>query len=173
MEIRYAGTFDLPLIRQAVALTHRPGLNRRVLTGFLCVLLAAAAVGTVILLFEQPENRANNGLRLVLWLAALLYILLRPVWVNQRTAKRLWDMLQASPKVRGLITTAGVQAHFGKLELSLPWDQVARTARSPQLTTLLSRDGVMVVFPRAFFAAESDWDKLHQWLSEHPPIPQK
>jgi hypothetical protein len=77
-------------------------------------------------------------------------------------ARKLWANPSLQDELSGSITRNGIIYSLKQGQNEMPWNRFRRVRRAPGLTTLVARDGLLVIFPRRFFRPDNDWFKFNQ-----------
>jgi len=87
-------------------------------------------------------------------------------------ARKLWANPALQADLKGSITRNGITYSLNQGQNEMPWSRFRRIRRARGLTTLVARDGLLVIFPRHFFKTDNDWLKFNQ-LVDNSIIPIK
>jgi hypothetical protein len=170
MQINFKGQYNRELFYRAVALANRPPKNRLRLLSILMV-IAIGGAGVILYRIFTSGDWAGN----IVYLVAAIFmggysasIYLRPYY----TARQLWANPGSQRPLKGTITKQGIEYVFPEGQVSMAWKDLYRPQITKELVTLIRRkDGLLVIFPRAFIKRQRDWDRF-QKLVESSVAPQ-
>ena len=160
MQINFQGQYDQKTFYRAVALANRPPKNRQRWMGLL-LMLALGTLGALIYRVIVSGEWAQNLVYLagvVLIIGVLIEIFLRPYF----TARKMWKSPGTRRPLKGRITPQGITYELPQGENFIPWERFTRLQTADDLLTLVREDGLLLVFPRAFFKGTRDWEKFTQ-----------
>jgi hypothetical protein len=160
MEISFRGQYDKDLFFRSVMLANQPPKNRRLVRSFLLVFILFATVVLILRMFETGDILDNaTYIVVVMILGAFLarsyvqpYLGARSMWANPLVRR----------KMTGVVTKYGItyQLEVGNNEIL--WERFNRVRKVNNLITLVTREGLLVIFPRVFFKNESDWRRFER-----------
>lgn len=171
MEIEFGGTYTQKQVRQAVTLLSKPtswwGWIRR-------------SVGPVVILFilgmllyaliTGEEIRAYSLVRAGTLILLGGYYTASPYLTANRLSKQLWERLERQGVQQGAANGRGVawQGLFGSNETG--WEKFARLREDETLLNLITEDGTLHIFPRAFFRSDEDWVRFRQMAHQRVKV---
>ena len=160
MEISFRGQYDRELFFRSVLLANQPPKNRRFVQTFMFVFVVAAIAVLVSRLIETGDIMGNvTYIVLVMIVGAFLA---RSYLQPYLGARSLWANPSVRQKLAGVVTKNGImyQLEAGKNEIL--WERFNRVRKANNLITLVTREGLLVIFPRTFFINETDWRKFER-----------
>ena len=160
MGISFRGQYDRDLFFRSVRLANQPPKSRRFVRTFMLVFIIAAIVVLVSRLIETGDFLGNaTYIVLVMIVGAFL---VRSYLQPYLGARSMW----ANPSVRrilvGVVTKNGISYQLEAGNNEIPWERFNRVRKANNLITLVTREGLLVIFPRAFFKNEADWQKFER-----------
>jgi len=170
MEIQFSGILDEPLIAQAVKLANQPTPVQRIFRIAMLVVIAAALGFVTYSTVTGTETQPTRWLRVLIWVALLAYFIYQPVLTQRRLTQKIWQSIQAQPRMEGAVTPDGVSFTFGDARQEIPWERFFRLRKSDEMTVLLTNNGLLSMFPRRFFPNSADWSHLHQVIDQHVKV---
>ena len=158
MEITFRGQYDKDLFFQAVTLANPPPKGRRFARTFMLVFIM---VGLAVLISRLIETGDILGhatyIALMMIIAAFLTVsYLQP----HLAARKMWAIKSVRQKLAGVITKKGIEYHLKAGDNQIKWERFLRVRKAHNLLTLVTREGLLVIFPRTFFKNDSDWQKF-------------
>jgi hypothetical protein len=115
----------------------------------------------------EPNPQLISWVRVALWLGLLVYFFYQPTLSQRRITQKIWQSIQAQPRMEGTVTPAGVTFTFGEDIQDLPWERFFRIRKSEDMTILLAKNGILSMFPRRFFPNSAEWSQVHQLIDQH------
>jgi len=167
MEIQFSGILDETLIAQAVKLASQPTRVQRIIRGVMLLVILAAVVFVTYTTVTGTETQPTRWLRILLWVGLLAYFIYQPVLTQRRLTQKIWKSVQAQPRMEGAVTPVGVSFTLGDSSQEIPWDRFFRLRKSDEMTILLTKNGMLSMFPRRFFPSSADWSHLQQVIDQH------
>jgi hypothetical protein len=162
MEISFRGQYDKELFFRSVRLANQPPKNRRFMQSFMLVFIVVAIIVLVSRLIETGDILGNaTYIVLVMIIGAFLASsYLQPYLA----ARRMW----ANPSVRrmlvGVVTKKGIVYQLEEGNNVISWERFLRVRKARNLTTLTTREGLLVIFPQRFFKNDADWQRFNSLL---------
>lgn len=162
MEIPFRGQYDKELFFKSVRLANQPPGNRRFVRAFMVVFVVVAIVVLVSRLIETGDLLGNaTYIALVMLIGAfLLHSYLQP----QLAAREMWNNPSVRQKLTGVVTKKGITYQFEEGKNEIPWERFFRVRKAQELTTLTTRDGLLVIFPQRFFKNNADWQRFNSLI---------
>jgi hypothetical protein len=162
MSIKFSGKYDRNLFFKAVRIANRPVRRPRWVQPMILVVISVSACILVIRLLNTRDILGNASYIVVVLLAAGFqassffppYLAARKLWVNPAVQETL----------SGTITELGITYDLNIGQNKMPWNRFIRVQKAASFTTLVTRDGLLVIFPSKFFITESDWRKFNQFV---------
>lgn len=163
MQLEFGGRYTQEQVRQAVALLSRPanwwGWVRRLVGPVLLVYILGMLLYALV---TGAEISAYSLVRAGTLLILTGYYSAAPYLSANRLVKQLWERLQDQGVQQGSADGRGVawQGLFGASETG--WEKFARLREDETLLELVTEDGTLHIFPRAFFGSDEDWTRFRQ-----------
>ena len=158
MEISFRGQYDKDLFFKSVMLANRPPKNRRYVQIFMSVFIVIAIGVLISRLIESGDIYGNASYIVIVMIigAFLGGSYLQPYFA----ARRMWANPSVRRKLAGVVTKKGIiyQLEAGNNEIL--WERFNRVRKVKNLVTLITREGLLVIFPRTFFKNEADWQRF-------------
>lgn len=159
MEIPFRGQYDRDLFFKSVMLANQPPRSRRFVRMFMSVFIVVAVGVLVSRLIEKGDILANaTYIVLVMIIAAFL---IRSYLQPYLAARQLWKNPAVQRKLEGSITKQGILYRLETGENEILWERFARVRKAQNLTTLVTREGLLVIFPLRFFRNQADWERFN------------
>jgi len=119
----------------------------------------------VIRLVKTGDFIGNASfIALVMILAGFVF---RSYAVPYLHARKLWKNPAIQRVHTGIINLQGIVYHLKEGEKTIPWSRFSRMRKTKGFVSLVTLDGLLVVFPREFFKTDSDWHKFIDILDNH------
>ena len=160
MEIKFHGKYDKQLFFRSVRLANQPARSQRFLQPLMLVFVLAAIGVLVARLVESGDILGNASYIAVIMIAGSFVA--RAYSLPYFAARKLWANPALQEDLRGSITRNGIIYKLKQGQNEMPWSRFRRIRRARGLTTLVARDGLLVIFPRHFFKTDNDWLKFNQ-----------
>ena len=77
-------------------------------------------------------------------------------------ARKMWNNPSVRRKLAGVVTKKGIEYRLEAGNNEIPWERFTRVRRAQNLVTLVTREGLLVIFPSTFFKNEADWQKFER-----------
>ena len=164
MEISFRGQYDKNLFYKAVILANSPLRNRRTMNLFMLVFVFAAGVVMVKRVIESGDILSNAAYLTLLMIVAAFT--LRPIIQPRLAARTLWANPAVQQKLRGTITNKGFTYILTSGQNHIPWENINRLRRRPDLVTMIAITGLLLVFPKRFFKNGSDWARFNKLIEK-------
>jgi len=159
MEISFRGQYDKNLFFKSVMLANQPPKNRRFVQTFMLVFIAAAIGVLSIRLIESGDILGNaTYIVLVMIIGAFL---LRSYLQPYLAARELWANPSVQRKLAGVVTKRGIVYRLEAGSNEILWERFLRVRKVRGLTTLVTREGLLVIFPQHFFRNNADWERFN------------
>lgn len=160
MEIAFRGQYDKNLFYKSVMLANQPPRNRRLVQSFLLVFIVMAIVVLVVRLIETRDISGHAiYITVVMLIGAFLarsylqpYLAARKMWINPSVRRKL----------AGIVTKKGIEYRLEGGINEILWERFMRVRKAQNLITLVTREGLLVIFPRTFFKNDGDWQKFER-----------
>jgi hypothetical protein len=163
MEIPFNGQYDKELFFKSVRLANQPPKNRRFMQTFMLVFIVAAIGVLVSRLIETGDLMGNaTYIALVMLIGAFLA---RSYIQPYLAAREMWANPSVQRKLNGVITKRGITYQLEEGNNEIPWERFLRVRRARNLTTLTTREGLLVIFPQHFFKNDADWQRFNSLVA--------
>ena len=163
MEIPFHGQYDQDLFYKSVMLANQPPKNRRLVRTFMLLFIAAAVVVLVMRLADSGDVLGNaTYIALMMLVGAFLG---RSYLQPYLAAREMWKNPSVRRKLAGVVTQKGILYRLDAGENEILWERFLRVRKVKNLITLTTREGLLVIFPRAFFKNDADWQKFERLVN--------
>lgn len=160
MEISFRGQYDKDLFYKSVMLANQPPRSRRIVQSFMLAFVIVAIVVLIIRLFETGDIL---GHAIYITVVMLISSFLGRSYVQPYLAARsMWSNPAVQRKLAGVVTKKGIEYRLEGGNNEISWDRFTRKRKVKNLVTLVTREGLLVIFPRTFFKTEADWQKFER-----------
>jgi hypothetical protein len=160
MEITFRGQYDKNLFFKSVMLANQPPRNRRIAQSFLLAFILVAIVVLVIRLIESHDILGNAiYITVVMIISAFLA---RAYLQPYLAARTMWRNPSVRRKLTGVVSKKGIKYRLKEGSNELLWERFIRVRKAQNLVTLVTREGLLIIFPRSFFKNEADWQKFER-----------
>jgi len=159
MEISFRGQYDQDLFLKSVMLANQPPKSRLFVRTFMSVFIVAAVAVLVLRLIETGDILSNaTYIVLVMIIAAFLA---RSYLQPYLAGRQMWKNPSVRRTLNGVVTKKGIlyQLDVGKNEIQ--WERFNRVRKIHNLTTLVTREGLLLIFPQHFFRNQADWERFN------------
>ena len=160
MEIKFRGKYDRNLFFRSVRLANQPARSQRFLQPLMMVFVVVAIVVLVGRLINSGDLLGNASYIAVIMIAGSFVA--RAYMLPYMAARKLWANPAVQADLNGSVTRKGITYSLKQGQNEMPWSRFRRIRRASGLTTLVARDGLLVIFPRHFFRTDNDWLKFNQ-----------
>jgi hypothetical protein len=160
MQIKFRGRYDKKLFFRSVRLANQPARSQRFIQPLMLVFVLAALGILVDRLVTSRDLLGNASYIAVIMIAG--GFVARGYLLPILAARKLWANPSLQDELSGSITRNGIIYSLKQGQNEMPWNRFRRVRRAPGLTTLVARDGLLVIFPRRFFRSDNDWFKFNQ-----------
>jgi len=160
MEISFSGQYDKALFNRAVILANQLRRNRRIMNLFMLMFVIVASVVLVQRMIESGSLLDNaTYIALVMIVAAFVT---RPYIQPRLAARSLWKNPSVQRKLTGTINNQAITYILESGQNRIPWENINRLRKTPDLVTMVTITGLMLVFPRRFFRNDADWERFNK-----------
>jgi len=160
MEISFRGQYDKDLFFKSVILANQPPKNRRFVQPFMMVFILVAIVILVARLIETGDI-LDNAMYIVVVMIVSAF-LVRSYLQPYLGARSMWANPSVSRKLVGVVTKQGITYQLEAGTNEILWERFTRVRKADNLVTLVTREGLLVIFPRTFFKNETDWQRFER-----------
>ena len=158
MEISFRGQYDRELFFKAVRLANQPPKSRRFVQPFMLVFILIAIAILISRLIESG-NILDNATYIVVVMIVGAF-LARSYLQPFLAAREMWKNPSVRRKLEGVVTKKGITYRLEEGINEIPWERFLRVRKTRNLTTLVTRDGLLVIFPQHFFRNIRDWERF-------------
>jgi len=160
MEINFSGRYDKNLFFRSVHLANQPARRK---PWVLLMITTIVVVMFIVLFYRLMSTRdiLGNASYIVIVMIAGSFVA-RSYLLPYLVARKLWVNPAIHEEHTGSISQTGIRyiLRMGKNEI--PWERFNRVRRTNDITVLVTRDGLMVIFTKNFFRSGPDWQKFNQ-----------
>jgi hypothetical protein len=160
MEISFRGQYDKNLFYRSVMLANRPPKNRRVVQTFMFVFIVVAIVVLIIRIINTRDILGHAAYITVVMLIGAF--LARSYLQPYLAARKMWNNPSVRRMLAGVVTKKGIEYRLDAGKNEIPWERFTRVRKVQNLITLVTREGLLVIFPRSFFKSEAAWQKFER-----------
>jgi hypothetical protein len=160
MEISFRGQYDKDLFFRSVMLANQPPKRRRFVRTFLSVFIVVAIAVLISRLIESGDILGHATYIVVVMILGAF--LLRSYLQPYLGARSMWANPSVRRKLTGVITKKGILYRLEARNNEILWERFTRVRKVNNLITLVTREGLLVIFPRAFFKNDSDWQRFER-----------
>ncbi|MFH2040469.1 MAG: YcxB family protein [Chloroflexota bacterium] len=160
MEIKFRGKYDKNLFFRSVRLANQPSRNQRFLQPLMLVFVVVALGVLVVRLVNSGDLLGNASYIVVIMIAGSFVA--RAYMLPYLAAQKLWVNPSVQTELGGIVTRKGITYSLKQGQNEIPWNRFRRIRRAIGLTTLVTRDGLLVIFPKHFFKSDTDWLRFNQ-----------
>lgn len=164
MEISFGGQYDKALFYKAVLLANQPPRQRRIINNLMVIFMLAAGVVLVVRLVESRDVFENAPLITVLMIVAAFS--LRSLLQPRLTARSLWANPGVRRKINGTISNRGITYILPNGNNQILWENINRIKKKPDLVTMITINGLLLIFPQWFFKNISDWNRFYSLIEK-------
>jgi len=160
MEIKFHGKYDRKLFYKSILIANQPA-RRKV---WVLPLIGTIVFVTFIILVIRliiTGNILDNASYIVIVMIAASFVI-RSYLVPYLAARKLWINPAIHEEHSGSVTQTEIVYLLKMGKNEIPWERFSRVRKSNGVITLVTRDGLMVIFPRRFFNSDTDWRKFNQ-----------
>jgi len=160
MEISFRGQYDKNLFFKSVMLANQPPKNRRFVQPFMLVFILVAIVVLISRLIETGDI-LDNAMYIVVVMIVSAF-LVRSYLQPYLGARSMWTNPSVRRKLAGVVTKQGITYQLEAGTNEILWERFTRVRKANNLITLVTREGLLVIFPRTFFKNEADWQRFER-----------
>lgn len=160
MEINFHGKYDRKLFFSSVFLANQPARRKPWVLPLISSIVILAFIYLVIRLIET-RNVVSNASYIVIVMIAGSFVF-RAYFVPYWVARKLWMNPSVQEEHQGKINSKGILYRLKTGQNDIPWTRFSRVRRSRNVTSLVTQDGLLIIFPNRFFRSETDWKKFNQ-----------
>lgn len=163
MEIPFRGQYDKSLFFRSVMLANQPPRSRRFVRTFMFVFIVAAVAVLVSRLIETGDFMGNvTYIVLVMIIGAFL---VRSYLQPYLAARSMWANPSVRRKLEGVVTKDGIIYRLDTGTNEILWERFHRVRKINNLITLVTREGLLVIFPHTFFKSDAEWLKFERLVN--------
>ncbi len=163
MEIPFRGQYDRPLFFKAVRLANSPAGGRRIVQILILAVLIAVSISAGLVLIETGEIA-----RIWMHLAVVFimgYSVAQSIFLPYLAARKMWDNPSVQRPLSGTVTKKGITYTLPGMNNEIGWERFNRVRKTAGLVTLVTGDGLLVVFPHSFFRNARDWEHFVEMVN--------
>jgi hypothetical protein len=165
MEIKFHGTYEKDLFFRAVRVANQPRGNRRFIAPFMLVAAVVAAAVLVNRIIESGDVMGNASYIAVVMILAAFVI--RSYFGYYWAARRMWKNPALQIPLTGYVNQNGITYELEDDQKNeIPWTRYHRVRKTHELIALVTRDGLLTIFPRSFFKSDVSWRKFSQLVDK-------
>ena len=163
MQLKFNGKYDKKLFFNAVRLANEPGRTSRLMYIMVGMVFGVVTVTTINDLIATGDWAGNMiEIALILLMGLVLYQAYVPSYLG---ARKMWTTELEQRIMSGNISKNGIIYNFTKGDKSYAWSDFNRLRKTPNLITLITLGGMLLIFPRHFFKNDSDWERFTKLVS--------
>lgn len=158
MQIKFNGKYDKKLFFTAVRLANEPGRTSRmmyILVGMVFGVVTITTINDIIATGDFAGNLIE--IALILLMGLVLYQAYIPSYLG---ARKMWNTTSVQRPLSGYITNKGITYQFEQGNKFYAWSDFNRLRKTPNLITLITLGGMLLIFPRHFFKNDADWGRF-------------
>ena len=163
MQIKFNGKYDKKLFFNAVRLANEPGRTSRlmyIMVGMVFGVVTVTTINDIIATGDWAGNMIE--IALILLMGLVLYQAYVPSYLG---ARRMWNTELEQRIMSGYITNKGISYKFEQGNKFYAWSDFNRLRKMPSLVTLITLDGMLLIFPHHFFKTDADWERFTNLVS--------
>ena len=158
MQIKFNGKYDKKLFFNAVRLANEPGRSSRLMYIMVAMVFGVVTVTTINDIIATDDWAGNMiEIALILLMGLVLYQAYVPAYLG---ARKLWTDELEQRIMSGKISKSGILYNFPKGDKSYAWSDFNRLRKTAHLITLITLDGMLLIFPSHFFKNDADWERF-------------
>lgn len=166
MGIAFEGLLDKPTLFKGVSLASKLSRSGAILRLVGSLALIGLMIGLVISKVEGGSDLTTALIKSGRHFASVgvgIYVFLRPFFSAYSTTSKLWKNLAGQTALSGEISSLGIIFEpSAERPVEISWERIAKYRVTDDLFVLLTADGVLLTFPRAFFTSAEDWSRANQ-----------
>lgn len=165
MKIPFEARYDRQTFYWAVRLANAPRRGGRIVF-WLAVGAFLALLWVTFSVWSQTRSLAGIAMYLLLLLILLAFILqgLLPPWL---AARKMWQNPRVRRPLKGWADKRGLVYDLPEGQQVFPWTRFIRLRRNGRLLTLVTREGLMLLFTPAYFRRPADWQRFLALIQSH------
>ena len=160
MQIPFRGQYDRDLFFKSVMLANQPPKNRLFVRRFMSVFVVAA-LGVLVTRLVETGDFLGNATYIVLVMIISAF-LVRSYLQPYLAARQMWKNPSVRRKLVGTVTKKGIMYQLEEGHNEILWERFNRVRKARNLTTLVTREGLLVIFPQRFFRSYADWERFNR-----------
>ncbi|OQX63422.1 MAG: hypothetical protein B5M51_05070 [Anaerolinea sp. 4484_236] len=171
MQIKFNGKYDKKLFFTAVRLANEPGRSARMLHILVAMVFGVMLVTTVQEIIKTGDIVGQIiEIALILLMGLVLYQAYVPSYLG---ARKMWNAELEQRIMSGTITKSGITYKFPKGDRFYAWSDFNRLRKMPNLITLITLGGMLLIFPRHFFKSDADWERFTNFIDTRVIVTKK
>ena len=167
MKLPFSGSYDKKLFFAATQRANAPARQQKWLYYLMWMVLGAVLISAgKTYLAERRLQPIALHLALAALLAAALWQQYMPSWL---AARKMWKNPSIRREWKGEITDSGILYRLPEGEKRYSWKEIRRIRMSRNFVSLVTTQGMLLIFPRRFFHREKDWARFRAFLQKKIP----
>jgi hypothetical protein len=158
MQIKFNGKYNKKLFFNAVRLANEPGRTSRLMYIFVGMVFGVITITTINEIIKTSDFAGQIiEIALILLMGLVLYQAYIPPYLG---ARKMWTVELEQRIFSGIISKNGITYNFPKGDKAYTWADFNRLRKMPNLITLITLGGMLLIFPRHFFKSDADWERF-------------
>ena len=146
-------------------LANQPPRSRLFVRTFMSAFVLVALVVLVSRLVETGDFLGNATY--IVLVMIILAFLVRSYLQPYLAARQMWKNPSVRRKLAGVVTKKGILYRLDEGENEIQWERFNRVRKVNNLTTLVTREGLLVIFPQHFFRNQADWERFNRLVDSN------
>lgn len=159
-EIRFSGKYDKKVFFRAVHLANQPSRRKPWVLPAIAMAVMVVFVILVIRLISSRDIIENASYIAIIMIAGGFTA--RSYLLPYLAARKLWKNRSIHEEHMGNISQTAIVYHLKIGKNEIPWQRFARVRKTNDFTALVTRDGLLIIFPKEFFRSSSDWERFNR-----------
>ncbi len=158
MNLKFNGKYDKKLFFTAVRLANEAGRSARMMYILVAMVFGVMTVTSIIEIVRTGDFAGQIiEIALILLMGFVLYQAYIPAYIG---ARKMWTDELAQRIMSGKISKSGITYNFPKGDKVYAWSDFNRLRKTPNIITLITLNGMLLIFPRRFFKNDADWGRF-------------
>ncbi|MBT3322675.1 MAG: YcxB family protein [Anaerolineae bacterium] len=158
MQLNFHGKYNKELFFTAVRIANEPGRSSRMMYILVALVFGVLTVTTINEIIQTGDFIGQIiEIALILLMGLILYQAYIPSYLG---ARKMWTEELAQRIMSGSVTKKGITYNFPKGDKVYVWSDFNRLRKTPNLLTLITLGGMLLIFPRNFFKKDVDWARF-------------
>ena len=120
-----------------------------------------AAIAVLVSRLMETGDILGNATYIVL-IMIIGAFLVRSYLQPYLAARSMWANPSVRRKLTGVVTKKGIVYQLEAGSNEILWERFMRVRKARNLITLVTREGLLVIFHRSFFKSDADWQKFER-----------